>query len=781
MPSLRGRRPDVAEAPPVAPEGERLRTLEAAAALLEAASRPAPVLLVVDDLHWADELSLLLLQHLLRADRPARLLVLATYRDSEPSRTPLMADVVTGLARRPDVARFELAPLTETDVAALLEDAGRGPSLAARVRAVTEGNPFFVGEMIHALDEGADGDPPVTPRVRDVVRWRLARLPAEVGDVLTAAAVAGPEFGVDVIASAAGAGTERVLDALEAAERARLVRPAGVLDRFAFAHALVRQAIIEDLPAGRRVRLHARVAEALERVAQIRSVPAADLAVHFDAAGGLVDAHTTLRHARRAGDEAAVRLAFDIAAEHYDRARRAHARLPDTPAADRLELDVARARTLRLAGDERARDALLEVASDAERAGDGVRMADALVSITLGVATGFLAEDATAIAMLQRALDLIEDRDSAARARAQACLALSAEFVFPTGERRAMADEALAMARRVGEPEALAFALNAHLWIAMEPERRHERLAMAEELARIGPRASPYAECDGHRFRFVSLLEDGDMRRADEALAAARASAHLPVSEWAVCQFDAARAALAGRLVDAERLMLEGVQAALEAGFDPAVVQGAAASMLWCIRRAQGRLGELWEAMPDLDSGPNALAWVHAGIAQVAMARGDERTARRALGIAFDKGVLEMPRGLYWLSTMAGVAEVCAWLGEVNGAEEVDALLQPCADVMSPWTGPVAVSAGPLALALGRRDEAEAHLRGAIALCERTGTLVYLAVAQYELGRMLAPDEEGRRLLARARASADRLEMPGWVTRADAALAHTRGRAATGP
>ncbi|HET8953273.1 MAG TPA: BTAD domain-containing putative transcriptional regulator, partial [Solirubrobacteraceae bacterium] len=141
VPSLRARLPDVAEAPPAAPEIERLRTLEATAALLETASRPAPILLVVDDLHWADELTLLLLQHLMRADIPARLLVVATYRDSEPSRTALLADVVTGLARRPGVARLELAPLTEPDVAALLEDAGRGTTLAPRVRAMTEGNP----------------------------------------------------------------------------------------------------------------------------------------------------------------------------------------------------------------------------------------------------------------------------------------------------------------------------------------------------------------------------------------------------------------------------------------------------------------------------------------------------------------------------------------------------------------------------------------------------------------------------------------------------------------
>ena len=375
--SLRG----IAEPAPAAPEVERLRLLDATASLLAAAGSAAPVLLVLDDLHWADELSLLLLRHVLRADDRMRVLVLATYRDTEPSRSPLLADVVTGLARQPDVSRLELAPLAEPDVAAILTDAGRPPSLAPRVRAMTEGNPFFVGEVVRALGEGDTPEAAVTPRVRDVVRWRLARLPAGAAEVLTAAAVAGPEFDADIVAAAGGIDAERTLDALEAAEQARLVRPAGALDRFGFAHALVRQTIIGDLAAGRRVRLHARVATALERATRTRAVPAGELAAHLDAAGGLVDARTALRYARRAGDEAAASLAFDVAAEHYERARRAHDRLPDKPVEQRLDLDLARGRALRLAGDEGAHGALRRTAADAEAAGDGARMAEALLTV----------------------------------------------------------------------------------------------------------------------------------------------------------------------------------------------------------------------------------------------------------------------------------------------------------------------------------------------------------------------------------------------------------------
>ena len=589
LPSLAARVPGILPAAPAPPEVERLRTLDATAALLEAAGAAAPLLLVLDDLHWADELSLLLVRHLLRADAPMRVLVLATYRDSEPSRSPLLGTVVTGLARRPDVSRLELGPLGEQDVEAILADAGRSRSLASRVRTATEGNPFFVGEVVRALGEGNSPEAAVTPRVRDVVRWRLDRLPPDAVAVLTAAAVAGDEFDAGVVAAAAGVGVERALDALEAAERARLVRPSGALDRFAFAHALVRRTIVDDLPAGRRVRLHARVADALERLAP---VAAAELAAQLDAAGGLVDPHRALRYARQAAEEAAARHAFDVAAEHYERARRAGDRLADVPAQQRLELDLAYGRALRLAGDRRAHDALRRAATDAERAGDGARMAEAVLTLVLGMETDVLTEDREMIALVRRALTLLPGEDSAARARLEALLALQALYSIPDAERCAMADRALAMARRVGDPLALASVLSAHGWIAAGPERLRERLLVADDLTSLAG-ASPNAECEGHVLRFVALAESGDVRAADAALARARATARVPVSRWMVLLWDSARAVLAGRLADAEELAARAAEAGREGGFEPSVVEFTFVGLLLCIRLAQGRVSAL--------------------------------------------------------------------------------------------------------------------------------------------------------------------------------------------
>ena len=774
LPALSERVPGVVAAAPAPPETERLRTLEATASLLQAAGDAQPVLLVLDDLHWAEDLSLLLVQHVLRADSRMRLLVIATYRDSEPGRSPLLPTVVTGLARRPDVSRLDLAPLTEQDVAAILDDAGRAPSLAPRVREVTQGNPFFVGEVIRALGEGDTPERAVTPRVRDVVRGRLARLPTGVVELLKFAAVVGHEFDADIVAAASGIDAERAFDALEAAEQAQLVRPAGALDRFAFAHALVRQTIIGDLAAGRRVRLHARIATALEEAGRTRAVPPGDLAAHLDAAGGLVAARTTLRYARQAGDEAAAGLAFDVAAEHYERARRAHDRLPDGPVGQRLDIDLARASALRLAGDDRGHAALRQVAADAEAAGDGPRMTEALLTYELGTGSDFLREDREMIGLLHRALALLPAQDSAARARLEAFLALDALYSIPDAERRERADRALAMARRVGDNVALTSVLSAHSWTAMGPERRHERLALAEELVHAAPAVSPYLECEGHLFRFIALVETGDIEGADAAIAAARAAARSPIANWAVLEWGAIQALLAGRLADAEELAVRSAETARAAAFPASIVEFSSIALLWCLRVAQGRIAELESLVGAVRTMTDRPPWSFVGEAQVLLELGDLDAASAAMASAVDAGLLQAPRSFAWGTTTIAAADVCATLEDRPLAARLYELLAPCAGVMIAQAGPIDRAAGLLARALGRRAEAEERLRAAVALCERMNARAYLAIARYDLGRLLVPDGEGLRLLGQAAAAAEELAMPGWLRRANAALADAR-------
>ena len=761
LPELDTRLPGVAEAAPAEPEVERLRTLEAVAALLEAAGAGAPVLLVLDDLHWADDLSLLLLRHLLRVDASVRLLVLATYRDTEPSRSALLGEVVTGLARRPDVARIELGPLSERDVAAILTHAGRRVSLAGRVRDVTEGNPFFVGEVLAAF--GGDGEPGtvLTPRVRDVVRWRLARLPDGTGEVLAAAAVAGGEFDANVLADVVEVDLESALDALGAAERARLVRSARVLDRFSFAHALVQETIVDELPAGRRLRLHARIAQALERAAATRAVAVGDLAAHFTAAGTLVDPTRAVRYARAAGDEAAAKLAFDIAGEQYGRALQAHERLPSAPEAERLDLELARGRALKLAGDERADELLRAVATAAEARGDGEGMAEALLAIGLDWAD-LVEEDAEMVALLRRALAVLPSGDSAIRARLDGFFVQETFSSVPDSERRAMVGRALAMARRVGDPEALASVLTAHSWIVAGPESLPERLALASELVAVGREEGlPYAEVDGHHMRFLALVELGDIKEADATLAAARSAARTGRARGTVAFLVAARALLAGRLEDAEAEAVRAYEVQRDAASIPAsVAENMLVRTLSLIRLVQGRLGEHEDARRAMAESVTkvpatfSVVWAHA-----AREKNDRDGARKAFERALDAGLLELPHGPTWTISLTWAAEICAWLGDRPRAARLYDLLAPFADVMTYQYGPVGRPVGRLLHTLARPEEAEVLLRDAIALCERMDAQAFLAMAKHDLGELLLPSAEGRRLVGEADASAAALGM----------------------
>jgi DNA-binding SARP family transcriptional activator len=761
LPELDERLAGIAEPAPAEPDAERLRTLEAAATLLEAATETAPVLVVIDDLHWADDLSLLMLRHVLRSDASARLLVIATYRDTEPSRSALLGEVVAGLARRREVARLELGPLTEPEVATLLEHSGRQTSLAGRVRDITHGNPFFVGEVVAVL--GADGDPgaALTPRVRDVVRWRLGRLPDESADVLTAAAVAGSAFDADVLADAIGVDLEHALDALGAAERARLVRPSGIHDRFTFAHALVRQTIVDELPSGRRVRVHARLAEALERAAAKRDVAAGDLAGHFAAAGNLVDATKALRYARAAGNEAAAKLAFDIAAEQYERALRAQERASDVSEAERLDLELERDRVLKLAGDERADELLRAFATAAEARGDGERMADALLAMGLDWAD-LIEEDAEMVALLRQALALLPSGDSAIRARLEGFLAQQVFTSVPDRERRAMVARALAMARRVEDPRALASVLTAHSWIVAGPESRQERLALASELVAVGREEGlPYAEVDGHHMRFLALVELGDVKAADDTLAAARSAGRTGRARGTAAFLVAARALLAGRLGDAEAEAARAYEVQrYAASTSPSAAESMFVRLLSCIRLVQGRLREhesARRAMADSVTRPPAtfsVVWAHA-----AREQGDRDGARKAFERALDAGLLDLPHGPTWTISLTWAAEICAWLEDRPRAARLYDLLAPFSDVMTYQYGPVGRPAGRLLQTLGRPEEAERLLRDAVALCERMDAQAFLAMARHDLGELLLPSVEGRRLVEEADASAAALGM----------------------
>jgi tetratricopeptide (TPR) repeat protein len=342
---------------------------------------------------------------------------------------------------------------------------------------------------------------------------------------------------------------------------------------------------------------------------------------------------------------------------------------------------------------------------------------------------------------------------------------------MPDRERRAMVGRALAMARRVRDPAALASALTSHSWIVAGPESVNERLAVANELVTVGRDADlPYAECNGQRGRFHALVELGDIEAADAALAAAHVAVRTIWSHWTVGFLDAARALLAGRLTDAEAAAARMREAARRTGAPPALAESAFVRVVSCIRLIQGRLREHEPARSamarDVTNLPPTFFVVRA---HAARERDDREAAREAFERALALGLLESPRGPTWTFTLTWAADICAWLDDRSTAVPLLKLLTPFAGVMTWPYGPVGRGVGLLELALGRRRQAERRLREAIALCERMDARAFLAMARQDLGELLLPSPEGRRLLEQARAAANELGMPGLTKRAVAA------------
>jgi DNA-binding SARP family transcriptional activator len=387
MPELAGPAPPPGPLPVGDLGAARFQLNQAVAGLLRRAAEPRPLLVVVDDLHWADVPSLSLLAFLAGELKDARLVVVGTYRDVEALPGRPLADTLGALAREPVVERIPLGGLDRAGVARLIgRTIGTRPAepLVQAVHGRCGGNPFFITELLRLLQSerqlaapdataAARGGIPVG--VRDVLRRRLARLPAQTRTLLMVAAVAGRGFDLDLVEAVTGLDDEPALDAAEAAVLAGLVleddRAAG---RYRFAHALVRETIYEDISRARRARLHARVAEALVAVRGAEPEPAAEMAYHCWQAAPVIGADRALPHLLRAGEQAAAQLAYEAADEQFERALELAGQLPASPQATHQEIHIAaRLGTVRLVmrgfADPVAAQALTRARSLALRAG----------------------------------------------------------------------------------------------------------------------------------------------------------------------------------------------------------------------------------------------------------------------------------------------------------------------------------------------------------------------------------------------------------------------------
>ena len=542
---------------------ERFLLFDAVNQLLRLLSRDRPLVIVLDDAHWADESSLLLLQHLADCLADQRLLLVVTHRDTERRGDVL----VTGLVRVPATRVLDVGGLTVPDVGAQLASllGGRVSDRAVeQVHARTGGNPFYVAEIGRALIDRPDGlvEWPVPSGVREAIRMRLARLSPETGRLLQAASVVGREFPLTVMADMLEAPELTCLTLLDEAVAAGLVAaspPGG----HAFVHDLVRDAVEAGLTAAERVRLHRLAAVALERVHAGRLEPhLSDLARHWAVAAVSGDRGRAAEWIRRAADEAMRRLGYEEAARLYRLALDVGSSDVDDDRRCRILLGVAGA--LQAAGELAGR---LSTCREAAALARRLQRPDLLAEAALAMEGGEsdLDSETTLRRLCEEALAALGPEPTALRARVSANLAGACMYLGDVDAAQQASVEALRVADESGDAAAVVAALRAGQLVATGPEGMAERARLADRMEEVG-RASgnPAARLWAHLWRIDVAFERGDLAAvASEIGPLARCTQEVngPVARWHLLQVRAVLAQAQARFADARRLADQAVAA----------------------------------------------------------------------------------------------------------------------------------------------------------------------------------------------------------------------------
>jgi DNA-binding CsgD family transcriptional regulator len=786
------------------PDTARHRLHTAVSELLATASRRQSLVLVLEDCHWADAPTLLLLRHLARAPLDARMLIVATFRDAEADLPATLADALADLRRSEEVVRLRMTGLSEDEIAdfvrAAAGSADGAPELAQAIVELTEGNPFLLCELWRMLVECgdvvvADGrvrvvrpiDELATPEsVREVVAQRLVRLDPVTRDTLELAAAAGTQFELDVIGLAGSADRSEQVRALDAAERSGLIEqvPGGRL-AYRFTHELVRRTVVGALTSLRRAELHLRIGEALELAhASPDDRVLADLAHHFLRAVPLGDPARAVAYNLEAADAASAALDFDEAVARLQAVLDIGIADERRRAGILIELGTAQHR----AGSLGSLESFLAAAGIARGLGDGCLLAEAAIGYENACWRPGVVE-AGARELLEEAYAALPARDSEQRVGVLAGLARAADFQGDHAGGDAARGEAIALARRLGDRYGLATVLARSYWarralgVDAVRDMLSESQAIAEEVGDIELQA------EVAQWRIATLIGLGDLATARRELTAVLAVAERTAQPFIahVAQLYAATIALCdGRLADSEAAALLSYESGrLLTGRD---ASGGYGIQMFGVRREQGRLAELAPVVRILAASSGGDAWRPARAVLFAEL-GMEQDARRELEIVAAGG-LEPLRESLWLASLTYLADAAAALGDGEIARLVYRSLSPYeGTIVMVGVGATCYGAadrflGKLAATLGDAAEADRHLTAAMEMNRRMGASTWVAHTALEHARvLLAGGSAGAAatasaLLRDARAIATRIGMPTLLARIDALESPRRAAAA---
>jgi hypothetical protein len=721
-----GVRPAGATAVSLDPGDDRYRLFEAVAAVLRRLAAGRRLLLLVDDLHWADKPTLSLLRHVLRSLSGCRLMVVGTFREVDAG------DDLTGLVgdlRREQ--RFEQMPLAGLDAAETVRllaaaDAARPrPAFVRKLLSHTGGNPFFIDQMLRSLGGGAAAAAmtgreiqalPVPQGVKEVILRRLAPLEKPALDLLAVAAVVGQRFRLGVLESVLGRDADTLLETLDELMGMGLVSEVpGEIDVFSFTHNLLRETQYEQLSASRRARLHAAIGRTLEAAG---ASPPAELAHHFFEARQLLGPEPAIDYSLEAARRAADALAHEETIDHYQRALLAMELAAPDP---RRRFDA-------LLGLGDALERVHDILASRERylsAADLARELEApelLARAALGFAKwqryGLL--DRESIHLLEQALAGLPPEAGILRAQTLALLAHRLDPLEVQDRREALFEEALGIARGRADPVTVLSLLRVAPWVVCRPEDLERRLALSDEAVAAGRGDENRAH--GEMNRFLALFELG---RTDAALAAldayaeSQARLHQPWFEWALHVVRAMLATVGGRFEEAGRRRAEA--RALEEASDPGAIETSAIQG-FLAAHAGGRFEEADEAaLRECASRyPGRPIW-SAALARLLVGLGREDEARAEFEVCARVDFSLVPPTQDWIPTLVLLAECAHALGDRERAEALLGLLGPfagrTATMEKGWAsfGSVSRALGLLAHALGDPGGAAAHFERALA------------------------------------------------------------------
>ncbi len=741
LPELRQLVPTISPDVPAA-DVERYLLFETVAEMLAAESTARPILLVVDDVQWADGVTTKLLEHVLRHERGGRVLVVATQRVPTEDPHPDLDRLLMGLARHDELARVKVGALSSDDVAELLRLAGRPDASAADLHSVTTGNAFFVTELIASgRSEGQAGQLPDS--IRAMITARIDRLPPPAGQLLALSAVAGRLSSLPVLVVASDLGADDVLDAADLAVAAGLLREDGA-GRLVTPHALVRHAALGRLTGSRRQDLHRRIGLALRAAAGAEVTPA-EVAHHLFAAGDLVDTAERVRTGVAAAEEALARTSYEDAAAWAERARALVGRVS---AADAALVELVASSACRHLGDREGAEAAARRA--AALAGTDPQLlaqaAEAWVLSISGIGFSFgEGADPELVRVLTTAIALLPDDEVDHQVWLRSMLVSVLVASGDATRQEQLSIEALAFARRAGQPGLQASALHARRVAMWRRDCLDERVPIALAAIDNARRAGDvHLELTAMLLAMTDLLEQG---RVDEQLAMLAsfrkraASLHSPLYDVYSDFLDSCRMLTVGEYDAAEETANRALAAGLSShGSNTAMAH---AGQMFCLVWDRGQLGDVVDFVEaTAAANPTLPIWTIALVgARVAAGRLDE--ARSPFEALVSAGGVDLPDDSLWFTGTCFLVEVARTLGDRERAAVLRATLEPYAGRVAitglggVGIGPVRRYVGVAAHVAGDHDDAVHHLALAIEESTRHGMRPFTAHAHRDLAAAL--------------------------------------------